>query len=199
MISDVHFPPTDGSVPWKPFHRSPVAGLVWRTFAAGRSCGWSSGRIVHPAPEAEDAPLQPEFRRWQGGFEVPDWICGLMDRLDSLVPPAEDLMAVLDPDSLTLVTEPAAFRMPSDPSAAEAGACVAAARILLSLRDELVVPVFVEPDEAFRRIGAASCMALMLGGESAFLWAAETLSDPATYALNPVPEDVPLVIEDEEG
>lgn len=116
-----------------------------------------------------------------------------------MIPPADALLGLLDPDSLTLGPDPAVFRMPSSPLASEAGACAAAARVLLACRNDLVPPAFVDPEEALRRIEDASCMALMLGGEDAFLAAAGILSDPVTWIAAPDPEEIPLIVVEDEG
>lgn len=198
MIS--HAQPPSGPRPWRPSHRTPMAGLVWRTFAADRICGWRDGKIVWPAPDSEDVPYFPEMPPWHGEGPAPDWIAALLARLDDLLPSSDDIMGLLDPDSLTIGAEPAAFRMPSQPCSADAGACVAAARILLACADDLVMPVFIDPQQGLARIAYASYIALMLGGESAFLTATEVLSDPGTYTLNPVHADGSLIIvvEDED-
>lgn len=179
-----------GQKDWLPKHRSRMSWHIWRAFSSGRLCTWRAGEICYPACESPDPAYLPEFPSYFTRSDPPDWISALLARLDAALPGADAINACLDADSLTLDSDPAAFRMPQSPSPASAGACLAAARVLLACRDDLLAPVFISDREAVEWLEYASRMALMMGGEPAFLTALSVIGDADTFAVSSEAADI---------
>lgn len=174
---------------WRPQHRSVIAALIWKTFAAGSLCSWNRGQIRYPAEDDYDLPHFPEFPSAYVKTDTPDWMVDLLAALDAALPPVDAMLDAMDIDSMTFGAWPAAFRMPSFPSPDDAGHCLLASRVLLACKDEFVGPIFVDDEVACGWIEQSSWLALMMGGEQAFLTALALAADPHTFTPNETPPD----------
>lgn len=167
---------------WVQPHRSGMARQVWQSFAAGPLRVWEGGMVRLPTERPADAPFMPEFPDCFMQGSPPDWMAALIGRLDEALPDRGTILAALDPDSFAIDSLSPAFRMPQSPSARDAGSCLAAARVLLACRDDILSPAFVTDELGCLWIEQASWLALMLGGEEAFLVALSELGDPDSFA-----------------
>jgi len=172
-----------------------MAGYVWDSFASGTMKAWEKGIVSLASDRAPDHPFMPEFPGFFMQDGLPDWMADLIRWLDEAVPAPATIQRALDPDCFVLDSRSPAFRMPMSPSPRDAGRCLAAARVLLACREDVIPPAFVPEHVALHWVEQASWLALMLGGEEAFLVAITEMKDPESFRAAPMAAGGPDEIE----
>jgi len=166
--------------------RSRLGEIVWNTFASDELAGWKDGEIVRPLPSDSQAPLLFDFPSTNQSFSPGDWVVSLISAIDQALPDVDILLNCLEIDSLTIRPYAPAFRLPSSPSTEAAAHCLIVARILIACREELIPPAFMTTEYTLGCLETVSQLAIMLGGEEAFLHAMSVIQDGGTYHVTKI-------------
>lgn len=183
---------------WIPERKSLASFVVWKAFGLGSHGRWADGQItLGVSAEWENWPAFPEFPGFQDETNFPDAVGLTIAHIDACLPSTHSILAALDPDSITTMPDPPAFRMPYTPYAQDAATCLLATRVLLAIRERLTVPADMTAEEFFGEIVYASKIAALLAGDEAVQIAINTMrSTDFTLVLPKVNEDDDLIIQE---
>jgi hypothetical protein len=110
---------------------------------------------------------------------------------------AAEILASLDPDSTSVLSDAPAYRIPSSPNPQDVAACLLASRLLLKISDELLLPAHQEEERTLAQIDFASKIAIMIGGEASALLALAEARSPSLCEIIPEdPKDSDEIIEE---
>jgi hypothetical protein len=143
--------------------------LVWKAYGLGYYAHWRDGQITL-GTEVEgiaDPVAFLEFPGYMDHESIPGRARTTIAAIDASLPSSAVLLAALDDDSVTLMLDPPAFRLPSSPCVTDAAACILASRILMAIRDHLITPVTLSGRDLISEIDFASRLAATVGGETA--------------------------------
>ena len=171
---------------WIPERKSLASFVVWKAFGLGSHGRWADGQIsLGVDPEWVDLAFMPEFPGYQDDDVFGDAVMEAIKRVDAALPPKGKIAAALDPDSATIMPDPPAFRIPSLPYAQDVAACLLAARMLLAVREQLVIPADMTIEELTSEIDYASKIAAWTADEVGLHFAMETASSPELCRILP--------------
>lgn len=162
--------------------RSILGKIVWNTFASDDLAGWKSGEIIRPMSLADQEPYYPNIDNGTA-MAAGDWVANLIKALDEALPEVNRLIDSLEYDSLTIRETAPALGMPASPSTVAAAECLVAARVLVACIDEVIPPMMSTNKEVSSWLDTVSRLAVMLGGEEAFLHAMTIVTDPETFCI----------------
>lgn len=176
-IGKTNFPKSE-SDDYQPAIR--IGTIIFQLFSPASPFGWVDGRIQKSFMQKLDRPYAPN--QSLGRLRPIDWMAGLLSVLDEHIPDQAILEAALDLDSYIISDQPVASLIPETPDVTSAGQCLLGARVLIKSMDDLIPPYGASMDELKELLEQISCVALMLGGEGAFLSAMTINQTPVTYA-----------------
>lgn len=176
--------------------RSLLGKIIWNTFAADELAGWRDGKIVRPYTLGNQLPYLPNLDSYDN-LNVGDWVENLIKTLDEALPDVNDLIEALDYDSLTIRANSPAFIIPDSPSTIDAAECLISSRILIKCIDEVIPPMFSTNEDLLIPLNIISRLAIILGGEEAFLHAITIVMDPDTYKVTEIDDEALKFNEDE--
>jgi hypothetical protein len=128
---------------------------------------------------------------------IPEWADRMVKRIDSALPSSGEILASLDPDSTSVLSDAPAYRIPSSPNPQDVAACLLASRLLLKISDELLLPAHQEEERTLAQIDFASKIAIMIGGEASALLALAEARSPSLCEIIPEdPKDSDEIIEE---
>ncbi|NTF17478.1 hypothetical protein G6L37_03525 [Agrobacterium rubi] len=173
---------------WIPERRSLASFIVWKAYGLGSAAGWSQGQIsVGSTTDWADWPSFPEFPGYMDLESIPDWVDDYLAAVDALLPPAWDIVAAMDPDSLTVMLDPPAYRVPQSPADQDMAICLLASRILLAVRNCLILPTDRSLEDQCQQLSFASKIAVLSGSEAAMRLAMDAARSPDLFFVIPEP------------
>lgn len=173
----------EGNPIWMPEFRSFLSECAFLGFSSGNSTVWSQGKLRYNDPSAVvDEVVYREIRRVYGHQASPDWADEALGAIDAALPDPMFIFGCLDDASTVISSSPAPFRLPQSPCPEDLAKCLFAARALYQCREELVFPIELDMDEAYRDLQQAAHLCAMIGGEKALLTAMVWAGDERSFA-----------------
>lgn len=164
--------------------RTKLGEIIGETFSTDYDGVWKNGEICSDVSNENQPAFLHDFPETIPALAESDWISSLIRALDKSLPDLETLFNSLEMDSLTIRFYSPAFRIPATPSTEAAAHCLFAARVLVACRDDIIPPALVTTDYVVDCLEMISHLAIMLGGEEAFLQAMSIAQDFDTYLIH---------------
>lgn len=179
--SDVHIP---GAAPLT----SEASRAVWMALSCDALLGWYDGGIRYSSDLEPDRSVTGLTQAIFTEKGIPSIFLDMLISMDLEIPPAETVLACLDPHVSTISFESPAFNLPERADIQDLAICIAASRIAWEIRGSLIKPADIsleEMENALRRVGLN---ALAIGGIGVYPYAKAILADPDLWKKTEVAE-----------
>ena len=174
--SDVHIL----GVPKPSNHASAV---VWEALSSDGMVGWHGGKLRVSGGSKPDRSaslaIYNDFRL----NGVPSFFLDMLVSIDLEIPPAEDVVRMLDPHVLSISFDSPAFNIPEKAGVEDLAVCLAASRIAMECRELVRSETGVTADETVHSLQDVGLYALAVGGVHVYSVAKRLVRDPDFWAI----------------
>lgn len=163
---------------------------MWAGLNATGEIAWHKGRLVYVRDLRPDFSAPDPIAALFGGDGFPAFFLDMATAIDLEIPPASEVMKLVEPHQLVQSMDSPALNLPSSPDPDDLAVCLVASRIAWECRDHLVVPAPLSRATFERALARVAMNAFALGGpEKMYTLAKAITARPDLWTKRPDLDD----------
>jgi hypothetical protein len=164
---------------------SMASGFVWEALASDGLIGWHRGTLRYSGDSRPDDSSAVATCAEFAANGVPSFFLDMLVSVDLEIPPAEEVMALVDPHAANISLASAAFHLPSPANIEDLAVCMVASRIAMECREYFRRPSGVTEAEMIHALHDVGLNALAIGGVAVYSAAKRLLAHPYFWKKEP--------------
>jgi hypothetical protein len=172
-----------------PKFKTLASELLWACFSSEGMINWQGGRLKVINDEPTDSPGGGEAYLEFSTKGIPSVYLDMLVSIDIGIPPVEDIIDEIDPHSLGLSLESAAFSLSAKANINDLAVCVLASRIAMEVFAFLTLPEGMTSEEAMQAIQTVGLNAFYIGGLEVYTEVQRLIEELELWELRDIEED----------